>query len=261
MKRLHTYAKVLLMSFSLSHQRAVEYRLDYVLRLVRAFLEVITVTVVILVFYSNIDHINGWSRYEALMVYGFFQFVSSLVYTFVGYGINDLPQNIISGRLDQYIVRPIDAQFYVSIRMAFITNIYRSLFGLALILYTIRMLELSPSLVSIALTIIATIAACMVYYALTFAASTLAFWTFADEIPEIMSSITAISRFPVQFFQRLKTIFYLLPIAFIATVPASALLAKNHLPAAISPFVALIVYFISRKLWFLGLKSYQSASS
>lgn len=261
MKRMVTYWKILLKSFSLSHQRAVEYRADYLLRLIRAGLEVGTMLVVILVFYSQIESINGWSRYEGIMVYGFFQFISSLVFTFVGYGINDLPQNIISGKLDQYIVKPVDSQFFISVRMAFVTNVYRSLLGLGIIIYTASQIDLSPQPLEYLLTIAAVLSGAMIYYALTFTASTLAFWTFADEIPEIMYTVTSISRFPAAFFQRIKAIFYILPLAFMATVPASALLGKDWMAAAVSPLVALLAVFLSRQLWLKGLRSYQSASS
>ena len=262
MKKIKKYIKISLKILSMSHQRATAYRADYVLRVLRAFLDVGVAYVSINVFYFRSPSILGWNKWEALVVYGFFQTISTLVFIFSGYGISTLAREIIWGSLDRLLTQPIDSQFFASFKISYVTNIFRLVFGLLILFLALSNLGITYSPLQIIMTIISSLSSVIIYYSLTFGVTVLSFWTFSYELGELMSTITSITRFPTDFFSKgIKFAMHIVPLAFISTVPAKVLIWKNYSLAAISPIIALISFILIRKLWHLGLRSYQSASS
>lgn len=260
-KSFYRYAHVVYIIARMSQMRAFEYRIDYIFRLVRTFVDVGAAVITISVFYAYTSTIAGWSKWEALVVFGIFQGVSSLVFVFFGIGITDLPVNIVSGKLDTFLTKPIDAQFLSSTSLTFITNIFRSLFGFSLAIYALTQLPYPIGLVNLTTGLLGIVSGMVIYFCITFLASESAFWSQSTELNELAYTIASISRFPVDYFSRFKELFYYIPLAFIATVPALAFLGKNYLYALGSPIVAIVLLWIVRRVWFAGLKAYQSASS
>lgn len=262
MKTLTKYLRVLIQIVSMSNSSAAIYRVDYLLRIIRSFLEIGVAFVIISSFYFKAQTIAGWNQWEALLVFSIFQIVSTFVFIFAGYGITSLSRDIVRGSLDRFLVLPMDSQFLASIRISYITNLFRLFFGVFLMLFSISKLDIEIHFFNVILTFVSIISSMVVYFCLTFSVSALAFWTFSGELGELMSTITSISRFPVDYFSRgVKVVIYILPLAFISSVPAMTLLGKNNFFALLSPVIALTLFFLTRKLWKVGLKSYQSASS
>ena len=79
------------------------------------------------------------------------------------------------------------------------------------------------------------------------------------ESPNCMQAPTATSAYP----QGLRILFTLvLPVAFLTTVPAEALLGRASLPTMLSAVaVALLALAASRLFWTFALRHYTSASS
>jgi ABC-2 type transport system permease protein len=257
-----SYWQVIKSTVSMSQQQAVEYRVDYLLRVLRALIDIFVIVVVLASFYGQADEIMGWTKWEAMVVFGFFQFISSGVFFFFGYGINELPNNIIRGRLDQFLTKPLSGQFLASTKFIFLTNAFRSVFGLGVLVYGVLRAGYVPTLVDIASSTVALFSSLIVYYAVSFSISAISFWSSSSEQIYMWDTIASTSRFPADFYQRgMRWLLYLLPLVFFATVPAEALLGKSHVLSWLSPIVALASIWVVRKIWDLGLRSYQSASS
>jgi ABC-2 type transport system permease protein len=259
---LNHYAGVVRQLIILSQESAFEYRTDYILRLVRAVTDILVVIVVIQSLYIHTSSIAGFSRAEALIVYALYQMITSTVLIFFGYGIDDLPRLILTGKLDMHLTKPIDSQFLAGANIIYITHIYRAITGLMVFIYAINLEPLTITISSLMLTSVSLVAAGVIFYSLSMGVSILSFWTFSNELQELSYTITSTSRLPTAFFPPvIQKIFLIIPLAFIATIPSLALLNKNILLPAISPLVALITFYLTRRLWHKGLQSYQSASS
>lgn len=172
-------------------------------------------------------------------------------------------KDILYGRLDQYLIQPIDAQFMASVRITYITNLFRLGFSMVIFVIALKNLTVAISVLSIIASAVAVVSAIVIYYSFLFAITTLSFWVFSNEgVSELALTLAAINRYPVDFFPKaVKIALYVIPLAFMATVPAEALLGRDTIFSFISPFIAAITFYLTRKFWQLGLRSYQSASS
>ncbi len=256
------YQKTIFQIIKMSHQQAIAFRVDYLLRIIRALMDIGLTFIVISLFYLHAEKIGGWNKYEVSVVFALFQMISSGVFMCTGYGIEQLKNLITYGKLDRYLAQPIDSQFAASSQMIFITMGFRVVFAVAILAYALVSLHYSPSLLQIALTVVSTISSLAIYYSFLFIASSLAFWIFSGEMWQLAETVTRIGRYPVGFFpKREQVILHLVPLAFISTIPAQALLGKTIFLALISPVIGLIMLKITRLVWNAGLRSYQSASS
>ena len=71
-----------------------------------------------------------------------------------------------------------------------------------------------------------------IYYALRFAIASCAFWIVqVEEVHELVETVTETSRYPVTFFPPPLQAFltYVIPVAYLATFPAQALLGRADL--------------------------------
>lgn len=250
--------RVIIMTFG----SMVTYRSDFTLRILRAITEVAIAVVAINAFYAHVPTIAGWNRYEALTVFAFYSLISSLVLLIFGQGIDNLHEDITSGQFDRYLTMPIDSQIASGTRFIFITNAFRLLFNAGLLAYVLQYVPVQHAWYEWVLVLAATLSGAAVYYSIMFAASLVSFWAFSGEATFLTHSIATVSRYPLDFFSvGIQRILYVIPLAFVAYIPASVTLGRHYLPASLSPIIAVACLWLVRQLWHAGLRSYSSASS
>jgi ABC-2 type transport system permease protein len=93
----------------------------------------------------------------------------------------------------------------------------------------------------------------------------LAFWFVKiDNITELFYAFYEAGRYPVTIYRGLVRILltYIVPIAFVTTFPASALLGRIDQTTTILGFViAIALFVVSSRFWSFALRHYSSASS
>jgi ABC-2 type transport system permease protein len=256
------YLNYLTMMFAMTFGSQAQYRADFVIRIVRAGFEVLLAIIAVNAFYANLPTIAGFSKYEALTIFALFYSIGSLVMMIFGQGIDNLYQDIVSGQFDRYLTMPIDSQIAAGTRFIFITNAFRLTFDFGLLFYAVSKLSISLPWHQWILFVVSGLSGTVIYYCLMFTSSILAFWTFTGEVPFLMHTMIAVARYPVGFFPKnLQMVFYFIPLAFIAYIPASVLLQRNQTLPLLSPLVAVVSLWLVRQIWKAGLKSYSSASS
>lgn len=255
------YFRIAYHLFIMSLKRSSMYRMDFLFRLLRSFSDILIALLVIQTVYSSSPSILGWTLNQAFIVYAIFQLIWAANFTFVGEGIKTLHSNIIEGTLDQLLLKPLDGQFSVSFQASYVTSLMRFFFSLILLIYA---LSLQPHLTPTSLLIgfLALFSGMLIHYSLSFISATTAFWTFVGEFQTITESLSTIATFPIPFYgRRLNILFTLIPLAFIATIPAQAFSGTSYVLALVSPIIAIVLFLLSRIIWFIGLKSYSSVSS
>jgi ABC-2 type transport system permease protein len=108
-------------------------------------------------------------------------------------------------------------------------------------------------------------AALVIVYAIWFMLTTTAFWFVrVENITELFNGVFRAGQFPVTVFPGWIRIFFtfVVPVAFITTVPAEALIGRfDQTAAATAAGVALLLLIAARLLWRWAVGSYTSASS
>ena len=262
MKKLTHYLKYTWTIIIFSYQSTAIYRADFFLRIIRALLEIIiTLTILGSIFHNTVS-LGGWSRSEATLVAAISLLTVGMVTLFFGYGMESLHRQIVTGRFDRFLTQPLDSQWLSSTGFIYVTNIFRIIFNLILFSIVVANLPSAPSPSNIFFFIISFVSAMIIYYCLMFSAAVISFWALTGELYYLFNGLTSISKYPIDIFGfTLKTLLTFLPVIFIATIPAQALLGRYNLLIFLSPIIALICLWLTRKFWIIGLHSYDSASS
>ena len=105
----------------------------------------------------------------------------------------------------------------------------------------------------------------MIVYAIWFMLTTTAFWLVkVDNISELFYAFFTAGRFPVTAFPTWARLLltFVVPIAFITTVPASTAVGRLTLGAVLgSVLMASVLFVLSRLFWRYAVANYTSASS
>lgn len=217
----------------------------------------------VLFFQPGTQTVGGWSFREALLVTGFFMLTEGFISVVVQPNMSRIAEAIRTGNMDFTLLKPIDAQFNVSTRNLNVLRIPDLLIGLGIIVYAAAGLQWSVGgALSAALLYLSSL---VIVYCIWLGLSTTAFWFVKTQnASELFNGVFGAARFPVTAFPvpvRLLLTF-IVPVAFITTVPAQALTGQLTPALALaSPLVAALLFVITRLFWLKAVGSYTSASS
>ncbi|NPA91852.1 MAG: hypothetical protein GXO55_10495 [Chloroflexi bacterium] len=217
------------------------------------------------VFFVHRERIGTWTLWEAAVVLGLFIFFDGLIEAFFRPNMEAIIEHIRTGTLDFVLLKPVDAQFLATVRWVRFRHFGDMLAGMGLIAYALLRLRRTPPLWGLVSLWALMLAAAVILYSILLVLVTLAFW-FVDvtNIIELVWSVYEAGRVPVDAFPDVVRVVltFIIPIAFITTVPAEALLGRvTPTFASLSLFMATISLAISTGFWRYALRHYTSASS
>ncbi|HEX7049419.1 MAG TPA: ABC-2 family transporter protein [Longimicrobiales bacterium] len=241
----------------------LQYRANFVASLLGTAFWLGMAVLTAAVFFRQTDALGGWGFWEVVALLGVFNAIAGFVDALLRPNIGRIVQHVRQGTMDLILSKPIDAQFHVSFRRIVVWRVSDVLLGLALSVYALARLGRAPGIVDVAAFVVTITAAMAIVYALWLALMSLAFWFVAVENLEVLfDAVYEAGRFPVSAYPGpLRFVFlYLLPIAWITTVPAATLVGRGGwtvAPAAAG--VALLALVLTRILWRAALRRYTSA--
>jgi ABC-2 type transport system permease protein len=138
--------------------------------------------------------------------------------------------------------------------------------GVALMIYTIPLLNITLTFGTIGLGLLFIILGALIYTSIKLITASIGFWVINSmPIMTTVYNIADFSKYPTTIFPKViqYTVTYLIPFAFVSFLPATALLNRsNGLEILLGSIIAVSVLSIAAyRLWVLGLKSYQSVGS
>lgn len=250
--------------FTSSLARELEFRANFFAKILQNVVWIGFFLLIILVIYRNTDTIAGWSKGDA-MILAASCFLMNAVVSALFMSLMEIPEQVRRGTLDFVITKPIDTQFWVSFRRFNFDQIGTVLVGVALVVVGVRMSGLSPSAAQFAAYLVLLASATTLFYAFNMALMTLGIWLVrVDNLWVLGETVMQVARYPIDIYttglQRFLT--YFVPLAFLATVPASQLVkGLDWGMAGIGALWALGLLAFSRWFWNFALRHYSSASS
>lgn len=184
--------------------------------------------------------------------------------------LSRIVNHIQTGTLDYVLLKPIDSQFWLSTRTVSPWGLPGIIAGFCLISWALIKPSSSigyglPSGGAMLLAIALLIASLAILYSLWFVLAALSIWFIKVwNATEVLRYTLVAGRYPVSAYPpALRLIFtFVLPVAFLTTIPAEALLGKSSSIWAIGALgVAGICLTGSRLLWNYAQRFYTSASS
>ena len=245
--------------------RAMEFRAQFVLGvLVYGVWSVVSLLFINAVF-GSIPAVRGWSRSEMWVLYGSSVLLESLCWGLLGPNMFRFSQSVRDGTLDLALTKPVPTQFWVSARYVDLNGVLNALPGLALIVFGLRELNISPSPAQWLAWAGLMLCALGISYAIWFASVTIGVWAVKIEaIAVLFEPMMQLARFPVDLYPRswVAWLTWALPIAFLTTFPVQALLGRGESKYLwISPLLAVVLIALGNRFFRFALRSYSSASS
>lgn len=259
------YLRVLGVFYKAAVLTDLEYRANFITNVVLSVLSIGWSIAAVWVFFLHTDTIGGWRFHELLVVLGLFLLFLGLVDTFMVPNVQDLMEHIRLGTMDFILTKPINSQFHASLRRINIWRFVDVLLGLGVLVYGLGQVAERPSPAAVLLLVLLCLCAALILYALVMLLVTSAFWFVQlENVMELLFTFYEAGRFPVSIFPgwMRAVLTFVVPIAFVTTVPASVVLGRlNPLFALYSVGVTAVLFTICVLFWQYAVRHYSSASS
>ena len=245
--------------------RTMEFRAQFFAGIIGYAIWTLVSLVFIGVIFGSVGTVRGWDKNQMWVLYGTFVILESLCYGLLGPNMWRFSGMVRDGGLDLALTKPVSTQFFVSARYLDLNGVLNSLVGLGLLLNGLHQIGRWPSVWEWVLWFCLLLCGLIMAYAIWFASVTIAIWAVKLEaIAVIFDPMIQLARFPVEIYpQRALTFLTVgLPVAFITTFPAEALLGRqNPLTLLASLALASVLLFLSNQFFNFALRFYGSASS
>ncbi|HTP09898.1 MAG TPA: ABC-2 family transporter protein [Anaerolineae bacterium] len=252
----------------------MQYRSSFVLEAIAQFAGNVLDFIVVIIFFSRMPTLGGWSLPEIGLLYG----LSSMAF-----GIADMviagfdyayfgPNMVRLGEFDRVLIRPMNVFLQVLTSQFTLKRLGRIGQGAIVLGWALIALDQTWSLWQIGYMIVTIISGVFFFSGLFVFGSGISFWT-VDSL-EVMNMATYGGQFLTQYPMTiygdfLRSFFtFVIPMAFINYYPTLWLLGKPDplggpigLLALVAPFICLLVFAVGVALWRHGVKHYASTGS
>lgn len=258
------YFKLYLAFFKNCLIREMEFRSHFILNNVISFTWALLVMMVFFFMYQHVQIINGWHLEEILLLTAIYFLVDRIFDSFFEINFSNFVTLVNTGQLDGILTKPISSQFFVSLRQFSFAMLFSNLTMIAVIIYLCQRYFSPLSWWQIISFIILLICSVVITYSLWFMTLLPIFWWGrVDNMQHLFRPFHQLCRVPIDVVGRFKPLLtYIIPLAFVATIPTQSLTGKLFYPLIIYGILAAIfLLWLSRRLWHFALKHYTSASS
>ena len=264
------YLRLIAAFWSNSLRQAVEFKTNFWVNVLTNFGFLISLAVFLEIIFRNTASVAGWRKPEMFILFGTYSMLRGLSDTLFYKNLSQMPNYIRKGEMDFILTKPVNSQFYVSLRYIQLEELGQSLGAVCAIVYGCMTLPngLHLSFEHVIVYILLGIFSMALFYSMNMLLMTLSFWFVRlDNLMVLADTVYGISRNPIDiwgvFGPLPKIIFtYVLPLAFFATIPVKALFGAPAAPALLTSAAVTTVFFVaSVAFWQFAARSYSSASS
>jgi len=213
-------------------------------------------------FYQGGAGFPGWTFDQGLVVLGLFSALTGMVAVVLSPNLSRIVQHVEAGTLDFVLLKPIDSQHQVSLRVLSPWGLPDILLGTALVIF--GCVKSGAHVVDVLLAIVPLITGGLILYALWFLVATTSIWFVKIyNATEVLRGLLDAGRFPMAAYPAAyRFVFtFVVPVAFLTTVPAEVILGRAQPQwLAGSAVLAVILLIVSRLFWRYSLRSYTGAS-
>jgi ABC-2 type transport system permease protein len=250
-------------------RQAVEFRVNFWANVLTNIGWLLSLVFFVKLIYLNTQSVAGWSEAEMFLLVGTYSLLHGVTDTLFSKNLSDLPNQIRLGTMDFTLLRPVNSQFFVSLRFVSLENLGQFVGALALLAYGLSLRQTVVPLRDVLAYVALLICGIVLSYAMSLAAMTLSFWLVRmDNLFVGLETVFSIARTPIDVFRvwgPLPRFFltYILPLAFLAAMPTRALFGHLHQgrTLAIGAGLAVLFFALSAAFWRYATRSYSSASS
>ena len=247
--------------------REMNFKMNFVLWMVVESLWFVGQLVFINVIFSQVNQIGDWTKWQMVLLVGTHQIIGQVFQAFFYTNLVNIPELVRTGKLDFVLLQPVDGQFTVSFRQFGLDSIVNTLVGIGIVIYSLAQLHIIPSPGQILLYITTIFLGVTIHYSVMLILGIASFWIVRSQgLIWGYYQLFSLARYPdVVFKGVIKFIFsWIVPVVVVTNVPTRVLMTAASTPWYLIAHLltaSLLMIFVSRMLWTMGLNRYSSASS
>jgi len=255
--------KIMLQLWKATIIQSMEYRVSFVFSLIANALDFIFGFLQYLVFFTAAQSIAGWDANQMLVLYGVFMLVFALHFIFLYPNLAAMGDMVNSGSLDLLLTKPVNAQIMVSFRRISLEELGSLATATMLLAWLTARGTIVWSVTACAHFATGLLCSLIIIYCGFLVLISLAIlMEKLDNITQLLWSFFSLYHYPIDIYpKRIQHVFFsFLPVAFISTVPAAALLGRAELHTTfLGIAVTLLALILSSWLWKITIRAYTSA--
>lgn len=243
----------------------LEYQVNVLIELVAVGLSLLGSLFMLSLFFGPGRELGGWSWSEALIVQGFYTVLDGMASTWLRPNLSSIVTHVREGTLDFILLKPIDSQFWLSLRTFSPAGLPEIGLGLMLVAWGGHQAGAPLSPLGMAIVLVMLLVGGLILYSLWFLIAATSIWFVKTwNATEVLRAVLASGRYPVTAYPApLRMLFTLvIPVAFLTTVPAEVVLGRANAPMLFLGIGLAAGFFAAaRSFWWFALRYYTSASS
>lgn len=257
------YLRIISHLGKMSVMDTLEYRADFLVIGFFRLLESATSFIILLFIFNRVGRIAGWGATEVLLVNLTFVISTAITSLFLMPGLKQFADELNEGKIDKYLVKPVNFQFFASLARWDGTQIFR-LVGAVLAAAYLILTKIGPiSLMALFEYKIVILLSVIFFYCFTFSViCSVFFLNRVYSIDYLADTLWDPGKWPTSIFKGIWGIVFMtvVPVGFAATVPVGILTGRygwRWVLAGIGLAVAFIS--LSNRILTMGLKRYAGA--
>lgn len=259
------YLKLIGLFIRVSIQNDAAYRADFIAHVAVSILHFVAELIGLWIVFSNTQSLADWGPYEVLALLGVFRFMSGIVALVIAPNMRLIMEEIRDGKLDYVFLKPLHSQFYVSFRRVVMWRVTDLVLGMLLVTVAVVKLGATVSPLTLASFLVMLAAGSTIIYSFWLVLATLAFWlTRINNMEMVFWNIFEAGRYPVDIYRPWIrwALTLIVPLAFLTTFPAGALVGKDPLPGVLGAvLVSVLTLMGASAFWRYGSRRYTGASA
>ncbi len=249
-----------------SFRREAEFKANFWAKVFSGFAWLFFFMLTLQLVYNQTPSVAGWTKPQGFMLIGTCYLLGAIAQmTFYG-NISQFPTMIQTGVFDFALVKPVSTLFWVGFRFVNLDAIASIIGSVGMLIWGgLQLGAETPGLTDWVFYVVMFVCGLLIYFGMFLLMMSTAFWFVrVDNLTVLMDMLSWTARFPMDIFTGVSRILftYVIPIAFLATIPTAALLGR--LPVWwVGVGIAITTVILSAALGFFryALRSYSSASS
>ncbi|MBE8990604.1 ABC transporter permease [Nostoc sp. LEGE 12450] len=260
---MQRYLKVLRLFWGAAIASELEYRVNFFVATLTSLGNLAGSLFGLFLFYRTGYTFSGWSWEAALVVLGIFTLLQGFSATFLVSNLNRIVRHVQEGTLDFILLKPIRSQFWLSTHTLSPWGLPDLIFGSIIIGYAGK--RLGVGINGYLLGVLPLLFSFVILYSLWFMLGSMSIWFVKIyNVTEVLRGLLEAGRYPIAAYPTAYRFFFtfVMPVAFLTTVPAQALLGRSEISWFIgAAILAVVLFFVSTWFWRFALRFYTSASS
>lgn len=262
---MRRHLQVLAIYYRAAFLAQMEYRANFASSIVLSLMWPLWVLSLLFVFFYHSPDLGGWSFNEAMLVIGLYDIFIGLQETILAPNIIQVTEHIQKGTLDFVLLKPANGQMLATVTACNLMRMSDVVVGFVLIFIGLYRMGRVPTPFEVTTFAVMIPSGMITVYSIWLLLTTLAFWFVrVENFGEVFYAFYETGRFPVSMYNRWLrfALTYIVPIAFLTTFPAAALLGKLSLYFVLGSIViAGVLFYASSRFWKYAIRFYSSASS